>query len=51
MFEIGDKVKVDTEGYVGFAYIRNFARDGAYVSVERCSREFFVKLSDLRPTR
>lgn len=42
MIEIGDKVNIDSEGYVGPAYIRSWANNGALVSVERFGKTFFV---------
>lgn len=51
MFEVGDKVTVSSEGYCGTAYIRSFYRDGAYVSVERFSKPFFVLLRALKSNR
>ena len=42
MVEIGDKVTIDSEGYCGTAYVREWNERGAYVSVERTSKPFFV---------
>lgn len=42
IIEIGDKVTIDSEGYCGSAYVCEWHERGAYVSVERGGKPFFV---------
>ena len=42
MVEIGDKVKIESEGYCGFAYLREWTKTGAMVSVDRFGKTFHV---------
>jgi len=45
--EIGHKVKIDSEGYVGPAYIREWHARGAYVSTDRFGDTFFARFKDI----
>lgn len=49
--EIDDKVTIDSEGYCGKAYIRQWAVRGAMVSVDRFGKTWFVPTRAIKELR